>query len=112
MTGFLMLVFGLIYAVLGSLSLVGMVTDILPGHEEQEMIIVVLAYAVALFAIVGGIASMAKKYSVAKTIGIIFALLGLGSLVYTQLTQDTFNLFDCIAMVLGAATYYLAAKNK
>ena len=37
--------------------------------------------------------------------GIILMLVGLASLVYAQISADSFNLFDCIGMVLGAAIY-------
>ena len=110
-TGFLLLIFGLIYAVVGTLSLVGAMEGVLPGHENEEIIIIVLAYSVALLAIIGGMAGIAGKNSVAKPIGLIFAILGLGSLIYVQVTQDSFNLFDCIAMVLGVATYCLANRK-
>lgn len=46
------------------------------------------------------------KKEIAKIVGVIFAIVGLISLIYLQLTQNSFNLFDCIAMVLGRMLAY------
>lgn len=110
--GIVMVIFGLVYALLGTLSLMGTITGVLPGHEEQEIIIVILSYIIAILAIIGGIASVRGKFATARTIGLIFAVIGLVSLIYNQVTQDTFNNFDCIAMVLGAGICYLAIAAK
>ena len=47
--GVIALLFGLVYAVVGTLVLMGLLEGLLPGHETQEIIVIVLAYAVALF---------------------------------------------------------------
>lgn len=107
--GVVMILYGLTYAILGTLSLAGTITGVLPGHEKQEFIVVVLSYIITLISLIGGIASMRGKYKTAKTIGIIFAIVGLASLISNQLTQDMFNSFDCIAMVLGTGIFYLAS---
>ena len=107
--GVVMILYGLIYAILGTLSLAGTITGVLPGHEKQEFIVVVLSYIITLISLIGGIASIRGKYKTAKTIGIIFAIVGLTSLISNQLTQDIFNNFDCIAMVLGVGIFYLAS---
>ena len=103
--GVLMILFGVIYALLGTLALMGTLTGMLPGHEKQEVILVVLAYAVALFSLICGIVCCAGAIGAARTMGIILMLVGLASLVYAQISADSFNLFDCIGMVLGAAIY-------
>ena len=41
--GMIMIVFGLIYAVVGTLALMGTLNNVLPGHETQEVLVVVLA---------------------------------------------------------------------
>ena len=107
--GVVMILYGLTYAVLGTLSLAGTITGVLPGHEKQEIIVIVLSYMITLISLIGGVASIKGKYKSAKTIGIIFAIVGLASLISNQLTQDMFNSFDCIAMVLGAGIFYLAS---
>ena len=110
--GVVMILYGLTYAVLGTLSLAGTITGVLPGHEKQEIIVIVLSYIITLISLIGGVASIKGKYKSAKTIGIIFAIVGLASLISNQLTQDMFNSFDCIAMVLGAGIFYLASAAK
>lgn len=107
--GVVMIIYGLTYAILGTLSLAGTITGVLPGHEKQEIIVIVLSYIITLISLIGGVASIKGKYKSAKTIGIIFAIVGLASLISNQLTQDMFNSFDCIAMVLGAGIFYLAS---
>lgn len=107
--GVVMILYGLIYAILGTLSILGTITGVLPGHEKQEIIVIILSYVITLISLIGGIASIKGKYKIAKTIGIIFAIIGLISLISNQLTQDMFNSFDCIAMVLGAGIFYLAS---
>ena len=110
--GVVMIIFGLVYALLGTLSLMGTITGVLPGHEEQEIIIVILSYIIAILAIIGGISSVRGKFATARTVSLIFAVIGLVSLIYNQVTQDTFNNFDCITMVLGAGIFYLATTAK
>lgn len=50
--GAVALLFGIVYAILGTLALTGAVSGLLPGHEAQEALVVVLAYAVAILAII------------------------------------------------------------
>lgn len=106
-----MILFGVIYAILGTLALMGTLQGILPGHEAQETIVVVLAYIVALLALVCGVACMTGAVNVCRTLGFVFAVVGLVSLIYTQVTQSTFNVFDCIAMVFGIAIFVTAGRK-
>ena len=76
-----------------------------------EMLIMVLAFVVAILAIICGFACIKGNNGMASVLGLIFAIVGLISLVYAQISQDAFNLFDCITMVLGVAIFYLARKN-
>lgn len=108
--GILMTLFGVIYAVVGTLALTGTLTNVLPAHETQEILVIVISYAVALFAIIGGIAAVKGDLKISKVIGAVFAVVGLGSLIYMQLAYGTFNLFDCMAMVLGVSVVFLANK--
>lgn len=61
-----MLIFGLVYAAVGTLAVAGVLTGALPGHETQEVIIVVLAYVVALLAILCGAFCMKGNVSASK----------------------------------------------
>lgn len=113
--GIVMIIFGLVYALLGTLSLIGIITGVLLGHENQDAIIVTLSYIIAIIAIVGGVISIKGKLDKAKIIGIVFTTIGLISLVYTQISQNTFNNFDCITIVLGLGITILsiiAEKDK
>ncbi len=109
--GILMILFGLLYAILGTVALMGKVGGILPGHEAQETLIVVLAYVIALLAIILGIACVKGALGVSRALGLVFAALGLVSLIYMQVTQDAFSIFDCIALVFGIAIFYVAGKS-
>lgn len=106
--GIISIIFGLIYALLGTLSLTQSITGIFPGHEEKKIITIILAYTITIISIICGILSIKGKYKSTKKIGIILAIIGLISLIYNQLTQNTFNSFDCIAIVLSAGIIYLA----
>ena len=99
--GFVMIIFGVIYAILGTLALAGVLGGILPGHESQEVLVLFLAYATAC---------LRGNMQTARIFGGIIAVIGLVSLIYLQITQDTFNLFDCIAVVLGVSIFYQAGK--
>ena len=105
MYGYIMIAYGIIYALLGVLVMAGMLQGLMPGYESGEMLIMVLAFVVAILAIIKG------NNGMASVLGLIFAIVGLISLVYAQISQDAFNLFDCITMVLGVAIFYLARKN-
>ncbi len=108
--GFVMIIFGVIYAILGTLALAGVLGGILPGHESQEVLVLFLAYATALLALICGISCLRGNMQTARIFGGIIAVMGLASLIYLQITQDTFNLFDCIAVVLGVSIFYQAGK--
>ena len=53
--GIIMIIFGVVYALVGTMALAGVVSNVLPGHEAQEVLIVVLAYAIALLGLICGI---------------------------------------------------------
>ena len=108
--GIMMVIFFFFYAMVGTLALAGVISGALPGHETQEMLIVVLGYAVALLALICGIVCIAGNVGASKLFGIIFAVLGLAALVYQQVTNDTFSIFDCMAMCFGVAIYFIASK--
>lgn len=110
--GIIMIIFGLAYAILGSLSIMGIITGVFPCLESQELIIILLTYITSIIAIIGGIISVKGNYKKIQTIGIIFAIIGLVSLIYIQLTQDFFNNFDCITIVLGIGITALATVAK
>lgn len=110
--GIIMIIFGLTYAILGTLSIVGVISGIFPCLENQKLIIILLTYIISIIAIIGGIISIKGNYKKIQTIGIIFAIIGLVSLIYTQLTQDFFNNFDCITIVLGIGITALATVAK
>ena len=109
--GIVMILFGAVYAILGTVALMGELGGLLPGHEAQETLIVVLAYVVALLAIICGVACMKGAVSVCRPLGLIFAVIGLVSLLYMQFTQGTFSVFDCIAMVFGIAVAVTAGQK-
>lgn len=111
MYGYIMIAYGIIYALLGVLVTAGMLQGLMPGYESGEMLIMVLAFVVAILAIICGFACLKGNNGMASVLGLIFAIVGLISLVYAQISQDAFNLFDCITMVLGVAIFYLARKN-
>lgn len=110
--GMIMIVFGLIYAVVGTLALMGTLNNVLPGHETQEVLVVVLAYAVALFAIVCGIACVKNSTAVAKVLGAIIAVVALASLLYLQFTQNTFSIVTAWQLASAFPFTVLHLKNK
>ena len=111
MYGYIMIAYGILYALLGTIAAAGLVQGLLPGQESGEMLLMVLAYVIAILAIICGFACLKANNGMASVLGLIFAIMGLISLVYAQISQDAFNLFDCITMVLGVAIFYLARKN-
>ena len=104
-----MIIYGLIYALLGTLSLTETIIGVLPGHEQKEIIIIIiiLSYTITLISVVCGIMNIKGKYKNAKIISILLATIGLISLIYTQITQNMFSSFDCIAIVLSTGIFYL-----
>lgn len=109
-SGILMILFGIVYAILAIMAYTGSVKGLLPGHESQEVMVAVLSAAVALLALIGGIYAVMGNKPVAKVIGFVFAAVGLVSLIYLQFTQNTFNIADCIAMVLGVMLFTSAKE--
>ena len=109
-TGIIMIVFALVYALLGTLAVSGIINNALPGHEKQETMIVVLGYVVALLALVCGVVCIKGAVAPAKLFGEVFAVLGLAALLYQQLAHDAFSIFDCLAMCFGVSIYFIASQ--
>lgn len=109
--GFVMLVVGIVYAVVGTLALIGSLEGVLPGHETQEILVITLSYVVAVITFACGIACMAGALKACRVLGMIVAVAGLASLIYMQVAQGTFNVFDCIAMVFGISICTIASQN-
>lgn len=109
--GIIMILFGLLYAILGTVALMGKLGGVLPGHEAQETLIVVLAYVVAVLSIICGIVCVKGALGACRVFGIIIAALGLVSLIYLQVTESSFSIFDCIALVFGIAIFSVASKK-
>ena len=105
-----MIIWGLVYALVGTMALAAAVSNELPGYETQEAVIVVLAYALALLGLICGIVCLKGVTGAAKVCGIIFAGIGLASLIYQQLACDTFAMADCLAMCCGVAIFSIASK--
>ena len=108
--GVIMLLFGLVYGIVGSLALAGTLQGILPGHQTQEILVIVLAYGVALLAIVCGILCLKNVAAGAMVTGILLALLGLAGVVYNQIALDSFNLFDMLGLLFGVSIAATAMK--
>ena len=110
--GVIMLLFGLVYGIVGSLALAGTLQGILPGHQTQEILVIVLAYGVALLAIVCGILCLKNVATGAMVTGTILALLGLAGVIYNQIALDSFNLFDMLGLLFGVSIAATAMKLK
>ena len=108
--GVIMLLFGLVYGIVGSLALAGTLQGVLPGHQAQEILVIVLAYGVALLAIVCGILCLKNVAAGAMVTGILLALLGLAGVVYNQIALDRFNLFDMLGLLFGVSIAATAMK--
>lgn len=109
-TGIIMIVFAVIYAGVGTLALMGMIDGTLPGHESQETLLVVLAYAVALFAFICGVVCVKGNTGLAKFLSAILAIAGIVSLIYLQITQETFSIADCLAACFGISIFSICLK--
>ena len=108
--GVIMLLFGLVYGIVGSLALAGTLQGVLPGHQAQEILVIVLAYGVALLAIVCGILCLKNVATGAMVTGVLLALLGLAGVVYNQIALDSFNLFDMLGLLFGVSIAATAMK--
>lgn len=108
--GVIMLLFGLVYGIVGSLALAGTLQGVLPGHQAQEILVIVLAYGVALLAIVCGILCLKNVAAGAMVTGILLALLGLAGVIYNQIALDSFNLFDMLGLLFGVSIAATAMK--
>ena len=108
--GIIMIIWGLVYALVGTMALAAAVSNELPGYETQEAVIVVLTYALALLGLICGIVCLKGVTGAAKVCGIIFAGIGLASLIYQQLACDTFAMADCLAMCCGILIFSIASK--
>ena len=113
-TGIILIVFALVYVLLGTLAVAGIISNALPGHEKQETMIVILGYVVALLALICGGVCIKGAVAPAKLFGAIFAVLGLAALLAALLDQqfahDVFSIFDCLEMCFGVSIYSIASQ--
>lgn len=107
--GICLIVFAALYLIIGSLALAGKVQGLLPGHENMETLLVVLAYASALLMIIAGIACI-KNASCAHIFGIILVVVNGISLIYTIFAHQTINYFDAFMIGLSMGIYYWSKK--
>ena len=71
-----------------------------------------LSYVIAILAIVCGYVCLRRYNDMAMKLGLVFALLGIVSLVYTQVSMESFSVIDCITMIVGVVIFYYARKDK
>lgn len=109
--GVIMFIYGILYAIVGTLAVAGLVMGVLPGQEKGEVVVILLSYIIAILAIILGVACIRGIYKTARLLGLVFGAFGLISLIYTGIAVGTFSLIDCITMVLGVGIYYLAKEN-
>lgn len=110
--GVLLIIYALIYTALGTLILVGQNEGLVPGFEGQTTLLIITSYIIALISLFGGIVCIVQKLTAARIIGIVFAALGLVSLISAQLTQDEFNIFSLIEVLLGISIFISAKKTE
>lgn len=108
--GRIMIIFAIVYAIVGTLALMGIVSGILPGYESQEVLLVILAYGVSLITLICGFACVIGNTGLVKVSGVTFAVLGFASLIYLQFVQDTFNIVDCLVVCYGISVFFISSK--
>lgn len=109
--GAAMIVYGLIYAVLGTMTAFGLVEGLLPGLEGAEIVLMILSYAVAIVAIVCGVSAIRGAIAIAYKLGMVFILLGILSMVLYRITQGGIDIFGLLAMLLGLAMFSGARRR-
>lgn len=67
--GIVMMVYGVLYALLGMMAIIGMVQGLMPGHEAGEIAIVALSYVIAILAIVCGYVCLRRYNDMAMKLG-------------------------------------------
>ena len=112
--GIVTIIYGLMYAILGALSSYGIIEWALPAHDNHYKLALTLSYLITIISFVNGILSIKGSFKKNIRVSIILSIMGLISLIYNLLTQNIFNNFDCIAIVLGLASIYLtlSAENR
>lgn len=106
----MMIIFAIVYVIVGTMAVMGVVNGIMPGHEKEETMVIILAYAVALLALITGVVCIKGMAGASKFFGGIVAVLGLASLIYQQIAHDSFSTYDSLAMCFGAAIFSIAGK--
>jgi len=94
------------YAILAVLALAGTVEGVLPGHEKAEILTVVLSFGVAILGLVCGVLCLRGKPG-CSFFGLLFAILGLVSLIHVYMAQGSLNYFDLAAVVFGLCVFFL-----
>lgn len=101
--GVILMAFGLVYAMVGTLAFLGSGLELMPGHKAGEMLVVALAYLVALVGFIGGVACLRGKSRSARMVGLVIVVVGAIALVYELLAAANLNFFDCLAVFFGVA---------
>ena len=110
--GSISILYGIIYAILGTLSLIKIISGVLPGHEQQKIILTILSYIITIISIYIGVICIKGNIKKIKFISIILTIIGLISFIYNQVIIDFCNNFDGIAVVLGIGIYILAITQE
>ena len=110
--GTITIIFGVVYAVLGTLSITGTIAGMFLGLEEKDLYTVCLLYITLLVTILSGITNIKEDIEKSKVFAGILILVGLISLIYTLVAAKTMNNFDCITIVLGIGTLILVTLEE
>ena len=109
--GIAMILYGAVYAILGTMTAFGLVEGLLPGMEGAEIGLMILSYVVAIVAIVCGASAIRGAVALAYKLGMVFIVLGIISMVFYRISQGGFDVFGFIAMALGLAMFSGARKR-
>ena len=103
--GIVTILYALLYVILGTMAMAGIVQGILPGHESGEMNLMLFCYLIAVFGIICGGACIAGKTHMSGILGLIITIIAIISFFYAGLVVGMINIADLVAIVLGVAIY-------
>lgn len=111
----LLTVFALIYLLLGIIATVAEVEGLGAVHGSGETLVLVLAYGTAIMALGAAFvgfrtAKESMDAGICKILGVVITVLSLISVIYIQIAQGKFELFDILVMVCGIF-YIMGAKK-
>ena len=110
-----LMIFAAIYLILGIFTMMADVEGLGAAYGNWSKLVTILAFGTAVISFIAAAVGMkaakgTMNAGICKVLGIILLFFGAVSLLYIQITQNKFELFDMVVVVCGI--FYMVGSKK